>query len=106
CNRQGIKKTWSAVNRVSMTRQQRIELARRLAAATREREQRQRDERAVNAKRIALLWSQCVQVTDGDPVHRYLCRRLAIESFEAPQCLRFHRALHYWHAGERIGAFP
>ena len=106
CHRQGIAETWSAINRDRMTLAERAALAREVAAATREREQQQRAEWAVNAKRNASLWAQCVPVTHGDPLHRYLCRRLAIDAFEAPSCLRLHPALDYWHDGDKLGAFP
>ena len=105
CHRRGVTHTWSAAAGATMTREQRAEVARHVAAAARERERQQRDEWATNANRIASLWAQCVPVTSGDPVHRYLCRRLAIDAFAAPQCLRLHPALDYWHDGTKLGTF-
>ena len=106
CNRSGESHNWSAIDRRSLTTAERTALARSIEQATRERERQRREAWAVNAKRIASLWAQCVPVTAGDPVHRYLCRRLAIDSFEGPQCLRLHPALDYWHEGDHIGTFP
>ena len=106
CHRQGVTQTWSACELCAMTRAARASLARQVAAVVRERERHQRDEWAINAERIASLWAQCVPITSSDPVHRYLCRRLVIDAFIAPQCLRLHPALDYWHGGDKLGAFP
>jgi phage/plasmid primase-like uncharacterized protein len=105
CWRRGIVETWTAADRRSLTPSERAALTRAVEAARREREQQQRAEWAINAKRNASLWARCEPVREGDPVNRYLCRRLAIDAFEAPPCLRAHRALDYWHEGELLGAF-
>lgn len=106
CMRQGISEAWASEDRRSMTLAERAALARELATARREREQQQRSEWAGNAKRIAALWAQSTPVAEGDAVHRYLCRRLTVDAFAAPPCLRLHRSLDYWHDGARIGTFP
>ena len=106
CMRQGISEVWTAADRRSMTVAERLALARHIEAATREREQQRRAEWAVNAKHVTSLWAQCMPVSDNDPVHRYLCRRLAIDTFNAPPCLRLHPALDYWHEGKRLSAYP
>jgi putative DNA primase/helicase len=105
CMRQGISAAWTAVDRRRLTAAERAEFVRQAQAAAREREWQQHAAWADNAKRIASLWERCLAVREGDPVHRYLCRRLAIDAFDAPPCLRLHPALDYWHAGERIGTF-
>jgi phage/plasmid primase-like uncharacterized protein len=105
CWRQRIEQTWTTVDRRSMTLAERAALARRIEAARRERAEQRRAEWARNAKRIGQLWAQCVPVRGGDPVHRYLCGRLAVDAFIAPPCLRLHPALDYWHAdGSKIGS--
>ena len=106
CMRQGLSEVWTAADRRSMTVAERLALARHIEAATREREQQRRAEWAVNAKHVTSLWAQCMPVSDNDPVHRYLCRRLALDTFNAPPCLRLHPALDYWHEGKRLGAYP
>jgi hypothetical protein len=95
-----------AGNSIRRTRADRLTHARKVEAAAREREQQQRAEWAANAKRNAQLSAQLEPVREGDPVYRYLCRRLAIDAFAALPCLRLHPALDYWHEGERLGTFP
>ena len=106
CMRQGISETWTAADRRSMTVAERLALACHIEAATREREQQQRNEWAAHARRNAELWGQCLQLTDGDPVARYLRRRIGIEALHAPACLRLHPALPYWHDGDKLGSYP
>ena len=106
CYRQGISETWNAIDHATMTRGQRAELARQVMTATAERVAEQRAEWAINAKRNASLWAQTVLVTASDPVNCYGCRRLALDTFTAPPCLRLHPALDYWHEGQRVGTFP
>jgi putative DNA primase/helicase len=106
CMRQGISETWSAADRASMTRQQHAELARHVMAATAEREAQQRRQWAANAQRIADLWAESVPLVPGDPVTLYLKRRGFAGVWPLPACLRFHRALPYWHEGACIGTFP
>lgn len=106
CYRQGVSETWSAGGRATMTRAQRAELARQVRAATAERQTRQRQQWANNAQRIAHLWAECLPLVPGDPVTRYLKRRGFADVWPLPDVLRLHRALPYWHGGEKLGAFP
>ena len=106
CHRQGISETWSAADRASMNREQRAELARRVLAATVERDARQRRQWADNAQRIADLWTQCVSLAPGDPCTLYLKRRGIGGVGPLPEILRLHRALPYWHGAEKLGMFP
>lgn len=106
CMRQGISETWTVADRRSMSAGERVAHARQIADAARERHAAQREQWAKNGARIASLWAECDPVREGDPVHRYLCRRLAIDAFDAPHCLRLHPALAYWHAGRTLGTFP
>lgn len=106
CWRQSINKTWCATEQHTMTSEQRAEHARQVMRATIERTAEQSRQWAGNARRIETIWAQCVPVTNDDAVHRYLCRRLAIDTFTAPPRLRLHPALAYWHDGKRIGAYP
>jgi putative DNA primase/helicase len=89
-----------------MTRTQRAELARQVMAATAEREAQQREQWAANAARIARLWSECRPLVPGDAVTLYLKRRGFGGVWPLPECLRMHRALPYWHEGEKTGTFP
>ena len=106
CHRQGISATWSAADKASMTTAQRIDHARQVMAATAEREQQQRQQWAANAQRIAALSAECVPLVPGDPVTLYLKRRGLGGVWPLPATLRMHRALTYWHEGERLGRFP
>lgn len=106
CYRQGISETWSAADRRTLTRDQRIELARQIAQATAEREAQQRQQWADNAQRIARIWSQCVPVLAGDPCSLYLARRGFRDVWPLPEVLRLHPALPYWHGAEKLGTFP
>jgi putative DNA primase/helicase len=106
CHRQQISETWSAADRATMTSEQRAELARQVAAATAERHAQQRQQWAENARRIAELWSQCAPVARGDLVTRYLDRRGFRGLWPLPEVLRLHRALPYWHDGEKLGTYP
>lgn len=93
CYRQGISETWSAADRAMTTREQRVELARRVMAATTERNAAQRGRWAENARRIAHAWAQCVPLALGDPCTRYLRRRGFGGVWPLPEVLRHHRAL-------------
>ena len=106
CHRQGIHETWSAIDRHTLTREQRIALARQVMAATAEREAQQRQQWAENAQRNAQVWAQCVPLTPGDPVALYLRRRGFAAVWPLPTVLRLHPALAYWHDGKTLGAFP
>lgn len=105
--RSGINETWMENDRAAMTPAQRAEFARQVAAATVARVRLRSEQWVKNEKRNAALWAECVRVTEGDPVHRYLCRRLAIDEFTAPPCLRLHPALGYYsHEGKKLGTYP
>ena len=106
CYRQGISETWSAAERATMTREQRIELARRVMEATTEREAAQRKAWAGNSQRIAQVWAQCAPLVRGDAVTQYLKRRGFGGVWPLPAVLRLHRALSYWHGAEKPGTFP
>lgn len=106
CHRQGISETWSAADRATMTLKQRLELARRVMAATAERAAEQQRQWADNARRIAMVRAQCVSLMPGDPVTLYLKRRGFGDVWPLPECLRLHRALAYWNdEGEKLGTF-
>lgn len=106
CNRAGISEQWSAVDRASMNLQQRAELARQVAAASAVREAQQRQQWAENTQRTAKLWATCVPLSVGDPVTLYLKRRGFAGLWPLPKCLRMHRALPYWHEGQKLGTYP
>ena len=106
CYRQGISEAWNATDRATMTREQRIELARQVMAATAEREAAQRKAWVGNAQRIAQVWAQCVPLVRGDTVTQYLKRRGFGGVWPLPEVLRLHRALPYWHGAEKLGTFP
>lgn len=104
--RAGISETWSATDRRSMTQSERASLARQVMQATAERERLQREQWAVNADRIAKLWRECVRLVPGDPATLYLKRRGFGGVWPLPDCLRYHRALPYWHEGVKLGDYP
>lgn len=106
CHRNGISETWCAIDRAMMTTQQRVELARQVMAATAEREAQRRQRWADNAKRIAQVWAQCVPLVPGDPVTLYLKHRGFGSVWPLLDVLRLHRALPYWHDGDKLGTFP
>lgn len=106
CYRQGINETWSGADRATMTREQRIALARQVAAATAQREVEQRQQWVQNARRIADLLAQSVPLVPGDPVTLYLKRRGFGGVWPLSELLRLHRALPYWHGAEKLGTFP
>jgi len=106
CYRLGIGETWSAADRATMNREQRAELARQVMAASVEREAQQREQRAVNERRIAQVWVQSVPLVPGDPCTLYLKRRGLGGMWPLPEVLRFHRGLTYWHGAEMLGTFP
>ena len=106
CYRQGVSESWSAADRATMTREQRAEHARQVMAATAEREAQQRQQWADNARRIALVWAQCLPLVPGDPVTLYLKRRGFGCVWPLPEVLRLHRALPYWQGTDKLGTFP
>ncbi len=106
CHRQSIRASWTAAAPSSMTPRERVEHARKVEKAMRERDAALRVERAENARNIAATWAQCVSLTSGDPVALYLARRGLGGVWPLPSCLRLHRALPYWHDGAKVDAFP
>lgn len=106
CYRQGLSESWSAADRVPMTREQRAMLARQVMAATVEREAEQRKHWADNAQHIARLWAQCVPLVPGDPCTLYLERRGLGGVCQLPAVLRLHRALPYWRGPDVLDTFP
>ena len=97
--------TWTAADRRGMTLAERAALAREIAAATREREPAAR---AVGSERQAhrALWAQSVPVTAGDPVHRYLCRRLALDVFDGAAVPATASARSTTGTTATLGTFP
>lgn len=106
CYRQGISETWSAVDRNRLTRAERVLLAQQIAQASAERQAEQQRQWAEAAQRIAKLWAECRPLVPGDPVTLYLKRRGFAGIWPLPSCLRLHRALPYWHEGQKLGIFP
>jgi phage/plasmid primase-like uncharacterized protein len=106
CYRQGISETWSAFDRRTVTREQRIELARQVRAATADREAQQRQRWADEAQRISKVWAQCMPLTPGDPVALYLRSRGFADVWPLSSVLRVHPALPYWQDGKTLGTFP
>jgi phage/plasmid primase-like uncharacterized protein len=106
CYRQSVSETWCATDRATMTREQRAEHARQVMAATAEREAQQRQLWAENAQRIDKLGSETVPLVPGDPPTLYLKARGFAGVWPLPDVLRYHRAMPYWEAGEKLGIFP
>ena len=106
CYRQGFSEVWSASDRARMTPAERAELAQQVAQARAEREAEQRQRWAQNRERNARTWQACRPLVPGDPVTRYLRRRLQAAPWPLPGCLRYHPALAYWHEGAEVGRFP
>lgn len=103
--RTGRTETWCATERNKMTPAQRAAFARQVAQAAAERHADQHRTWARNAERIAALWRECVPLVPGDPVTLYLKRRGFAGVWPLPECLRYHRALPYWHDGQCIGTY-
>ncbi len=106
CYRQGVSETWAGADRATMTPAERTAHARQVAAAAAEREAQQRQQWAENAQRIAKLWGETVPLVAGDPVKLYLKGRGFAGVWPLPDVLRYHRALPYWHGGNKLGTFP
>ncbi len=106
CHRQGISRAWSSAIAVGVTRAQCAALARQQMAAAVEHDALRRRQWAWNARRIAEVWAQCVRLTPGDPVMRYLKRRGFDGVWPLPEVLRLHRALPYRHGADELGKFP
>ena len=106
CFRLGVRDVWTDTPRQRMTPAERAALHRQVMQARAERERDQACAWRRNTDRIAFLWRQSRPVADADPVHRYLCRRLAADDFIAPACIRLHPAMPYVHDGEGVGTWP
>lgn len=106
CWRLGVSEVWSATAPGQMMRSERVALHQQVQAAKAERQRAQAEQWGRNARRIAFLWRQCREVTQGDPVHRYLCQRLAVIDLAVPPVLRLHPAMPYLHDGETVGTGP
>jgi len=104
--RAGLSEVWTATPRERMTPSERAALRRYMAEAKGHRERVQRDAWRRNADRIRYLWRQCLPIMEGDPVHSYLCRRLAVQRCVVPDCIRLHPAMPYVHEGESLGTWP
>lgn len=101
--RRGMSLVWTARRRELMTSAERADMTRRLLQAKAQREETQRVQQALNARRITALWAKTVPVTDGDPVSLYLLRRGL--AGPVPKHLRLHPCLTYWEGGDR-GTWP
>lgn len=106
CYRAGTQNCWSARDRQVMTRAERIEMARRVEAATQQRQRQQRQQWAANAQRIEQVWGQSLPLVPGDPCSLYLDRRGFGDVARLPDVLRLHQSLPYWRDGEKLGIFP
>lgn len=104
--RGGVSETWSETPRDAMTPGERSRLRKQVADAKAARQAAQRDAWRKNMDRIRFLWRQSQPVTEGDPVHRYLCSRLVVDAFTVPECIRIHRAMPYVHEGRAVGEWP
>jgi putative DNA primase/helicase len=104
--RAGLSEVWTATPLERMTPNERGALRKQMAEAKMLRERVQRDAWRKNGDRMRYLWRQCVPITVGDPVHSYLCRRLAVKACILPDCIRLHSAMPYVHEGEPIGTWP
>lgn len=101
--RRGLTSVWIAGQRERMTRVERADFAQQLTKAKAQRQERQRQQQAVNSKRNAALWAETLSVTDGDPVALYLSQRGL--AGPVPKCLRLHPGLTYWD-GENCSTWP
>lgn len=63
-----------------------------------------RDDEAAKVAAIRRVWSETEAVEKGDPVWRYLKRRVGLELI--PACLRYHPALSYIHDDGEISHHP
>lgn len=106
CFRMGVSEVWTPTPRESMSAAERGELRRQMARDRAQRETVQREAWRRNADLIRFLMRQSQPVTAGDPVHTYLCRRLALDSIVVPECIRVHRSMAYTLDGELVGSWP
>ena len=106
CYRRGLREAWSAIDRHTITKDQRPSLARQVAAATAEREAQQRQQWVENARRNNTVWAQCLPLTPDDPVALSLRGRGFADLWPLPTALHLHPALPYWQDGKVLGTFP
>lgn len=106
CNRSGMRGTWSAKDRASMTPAERAAWNRETEQVRRERKAAQRLKWAESAGRNLRLWESCRDLVPGDPATLYLKHRLLAPLWPAPAALRYHPALSYWHEGAEVDRFP
>ena len=106
CHRAAVSETWIADGRTSLSRAQRVDLARQIATATAERQAEQRQQWTRNAERIRAMWSQCLPLSRNDPAALYLLRRGFGGDWPMPATLRLHPALPYWHGTAKLGLLP
>lgn len=104
--RTGTLSTWSAVDRNRLAPSERLRFERQLAQAKAERDALQRDCWARNSFRLSKLWASSLALVAGDPVTGYLKARGLAAVSPWRSCLRYHRALPYWHEGAVIGVYP
>lgn len=106
CWRRDISVLWTAEPLRRMTFAERTKLCRQVAQEKARRDIERRITWRENRVSNAYMLRQCVRVTEDDPVHRYLCRRLAMESFAVPECILLHPAMPYFFDGEVVGSWP
>jgi len=106
CWRQGISEVWTATSREQMTPSERAALRHQIAEAKQKREAEQRAAWQRNKDRTHAMGRQLVAVKAGDPVYRYLARRLRVASLDVPDCLRLHPAAAYVSDGQTVGTWP
>lgn len=76
-------------------------------------ELKQEDAYAIERKKAALnaVWEASLEVSNGDPVWRYLTEHRRIKLDSIPECLRFHPALDFYEIQEngkpqKTGTYP
>lgn len=57
-------------------------------------------------RQLERTWSASLEVSAGDPVHRYLTQTRKLTLPEVPRALRFHPGLEYREDEKLIGTFP
>jgi phage/plasmid primase-like uncharacterized protein len=96
CWRSGISGVWTDIPRDRMTSRERSALRQQIATAREKRDAEQRTAWLKNRERNLYMQRQLVPVTVGDPVHKYLCRRLVARNLAVPPCLMLHPAAVYF----------
>lgn len=106
CWKRGIESSWQATRPENQTPAERAAFRRQIAEAKQEREREQHDAWRRNDDRNRHMARGARAVTVGDPVDLYLARRLNVDAFPVPACIRFHPAMPYLHEGKSLGTFP